>query len=173
MKMESTPEISRNTLSFLGLATEFCSAVESAPQSEREEFVATMLRLLPRIYITMSDVELPVSVEEYEPLAPYLDAERYEEIRGGLAVVMGEEDAFLDTFQEDMKYSDTPIGCTMSEMLADLYQPLLNCALAVRDSEGGLTAEAVAQCREEFENYWAQTLVNVLRPLNNIYYNHD
>lgn len=163
-------DLSRNTLSFLGLASEFCSALEHAREAERSAFVAEMLRLLPRIYITAADLEVPPSASEYEPLAPYLDADGYDNIRSGIEALMGEEDTYLETFEQDMKYSDTPIGATISESLADIYQPLLNCALAVRDSEGGLAAEAIAQVREQYEEYWAQTLVNVLRPLNALRY---
>lgn len=165
-----TNELSRNTLSFLGLAAEYCNAVENAPRMEREEFVALMLRLLPRIYITMSDAELTTGIEEDEPLAPYLDADQYDSIRNGVAAVMGEDDTYLETFEEDMKYSETPIGASVSEALADIYQPLLNCALAVRDTGAELAGQAVRECRESFGEYWAQTLCNVLRPLNAIHY---
>lgn len=163
-------ELSRNTLSFLGLAAEYCSALENAPRMEKEEFTALMLRLLPRIYITMSDVELTTGIEEDEPLAPYLDADQYDSIRNGVAAVMGEDDTYLETFEEDMKYSETPIGASISEALADIYQPLLNCALAVRDTGAELAEQAVRECRESFGEYWAQTLCNVLRPLNAIHY---
>ena len=166
-----TNDIDRQSLAFVGLASEYCAAIEAAAQTEKEEFVASMLRLLPRIYITASDLQLPPALEEYEPLDPFLDADHYEQIRAGVALVMGQDDTFLETFEEDMKYSDTPIAATVSESLADLYQPLINCAVAVRDSEGALTLQAVAECREEFAAYWAQTLVNVLRPLNALYYN--
>lgn len=167
--METT-DISRNTLSFIGLATEYCAAIESAMQTEKAEFVATMLRLLPRLYITAGDLETSSIEEDYEPLATYLDAERYEQIRAGVAALLGGDDTYLDTFEQDMKYSDTPIGCSISESLADIYQPLINCALAVRDSEGGLAAEAAARCREEFEEYWGQVLCNVMRPLHSLFY---
>lgn len=167
--MEGT-EISRNTLSFIGLATEYCGVLESVQTDERDEFAAKMLRLLPRLYMTMGDLDLPVSIEEYEPMGTYLDAERYEQIRAGVAAVMAGEDTYLDTFVQDMKYSDTPIGCTVSEGLADIYQSLINCVLAVRDSGGALTNEAAAQCREEFAEYWGQTLCNVMRPLHNMFY---
>lgn len=166
------PELSRNTLSFLGLAAEYCSAVENARDMEKEEFVVRMLRLLPRIYITMSDIEVSTGLEEDEPLATYLDADQYDSVRAGMAAVMGEDDTYLETFEEDMKYSDTPIGASISESLADIYQPLLNCALAVRDTGAELAEQAVRECRESFGEYWAQTLCNVLRPLNALHYNH-
>lgn len=161
-------DLPRNTLNFLGLAAEYCSALERAPQTERDAFVDDMLRLLPRIYITASDLEVPIAPEDYEPPATYLDADGYESIRNGILSVMGEEDTFLETFEQDMKYSDTPIGASISESLADIYQPLINCALAVRDSEGALAPEAINEVHNAFTEYWAQTLCNVLRPLNAI-----
>lgn len=167
--METT-ELSRNTLSFLGLAAEYCGALETALQMDKEEFTALMLRLLPRLYITMSDVEPQPALEEAEPLASYLEPEQYDSIRNGVARLMGEDDTFLETFEEDMKYSDTPIAATISESLADIYQPLLDCALAVRDTGAELADQAVAECRESFAEYWAQTLCNVLRALNALHY---
>lgn len=162
-------QLSRNTLSFIGMATEFCSLMEQAPMQEKEEFIASMLRLLPRLYIIMSDFK-GEQLEQFEPLGVYVEPDHYEQIRAGVAALLGESDTFLETFEEDMKYSDTPIAATISEGLADIYQDLANFLTPVRDSDGHLTEAAMIECRENFVNYWAQTLVNVLRPLNHIYY---
>lgn len=167
--MENT-ENTRGAIAFIGLATEYCSAIEGAPQSEKEEFVALMLRLLPRIYITISDVRPAAALEEYEPLQPYLDADTYEHIRSNIATLLGEDDAFLESFGEDMQFSEEALPASIAESLADLYQPLLDCALAVRDSDGALTDHAVALARETFAEYWGQTLTNALRALHHIYY---
>lgn len=165
-----TSETSHSALAFVGLATEYCAAIERAAESDKEEFTAQMLRLLPRIYITISDLQPDPALEEYEPLAPYLDAETYERVRGSLAALMGEDDTYLDTFSDEMKFAEEPIPHTISESLADIYQPLLDCALAVRDSEGVLTDRATAWARETFAEYWGQTLTGVLRALHHIYY---
>ena len=130
-----------------------------------------MLRLLPRIYITVSDLSDESSLEDYEPLSPYLDADTYESIRASLAALMGEDDTYLETLGEDMAFSEQAIPASISEGLADLYQPLLDCAIAVRDSEGVLTQRAAAWARETFTEYWGLTLTGVLRALHYIYYN--
>ena len=121
--MEHT-DLSRNTLSFLGLAAEYCSALENALHTDKDEFTSLMLKLLPRLYITMSDTDPAMLEEQNEPLATYLEPEQYDSIRHGVAVLMGEDDTYLETFEQDMKYSDTPIAATISESLADIYQPL-------------------------------------------------
>ena len=38
-----------NAIAFLALCNEYCSAVEHAAETDRDEFLATMLRLLPRL----------------------------------------------------------------------------------------------------------------------------
>lgn len=166
-----TTDTTRSPLAFIGLASEYCAAIESATTADKEEFTALMLRLLPRIYITASDLTPPPAIEEYDPLAPYLDADTYERVRGNLASLMGEDDAYLDTPAEAMRYSEEPVARTISESLADIYQPLLDCALAVRDSEGALLGQATAWARDTFAEYWGQSLVDVLRPLHHIFYN--
>ena len=83
---------------------------------------------------------------------------------------MGPDDTFLETFEQDMKYSDTPIAASVSESLADIYQPLYNFIMIVRETEGSELVGAYLECHENFETYWSQTLCNVLRALNNIRY---
>ena len=45
-----------NAITFIGLCNEYCIAVENAHQSERDEFIDLMLKLLPRLYITATDL---------------------------------------------------------------------------------------------------------------------
>ena len=54
----SENKISPNVLTFIGLANEYCVALSNTYEAEKDEFVAEMLRLLPRIYISMCDVNV-------------------------------------------------------------------------------------------------------------------
>lgn len=170
--MEDT-KISPNVLSFIGLANEYCVAVTNAHQSEKEEFIAEMLRLLPRIYIAISDVsivETDYPDDDGMAIGNYIEEEYYENVRRHLEMLFGEDDTFLETFEEDMKYSDTPIGVSVSEYLADIFQDLFNFVAVVRDSEGLHTMAALIECKENFEAYWSQKLCNVLRAINKLRY---
>lgn len=199
------------------LATRYCQAMQTALEYEREEFVAEMLNLLPRLYWEFSDIparrstgledlsdasadgsvgleedfgdmpadgsvgleedfgDMPadgsVSLEEGEEYyAEYVDEELYESVRRQAETVLGEDDTYLETFEEDMKYSDTPIGASVAEGLADIFQPLYNFISVVKDTDGESLEGAFRVCKEGFESYWAQTLCNVMRPLNAIRY---
>lgn len=169
-------KINPNVLSFIGLANEYCMALSNVYETEKEEFVAEMLRLLPRIYISMCDVNVEQPMFEdnfYLGSASYVDEDYYESIRRGVESIMGEDDTFLETFEEDMKYSDTPIASSVAECLADIFQDLFNFVSLVKESEGEQTQEALAECKENFESYWAQTLCNVMRALNHIRYSSN
>ena len=61
--------INTNSIAFIGLCNEYCMTVENARESERTGFIATMLRLLPRIYIAASDLRIDPSDNE----EPYVD----------------------------------------------------------------------------------------------------
>ncbi len=158
-----------NSLAFIALCNEYCAAVENARESGHDGFVDSMLRLLPRLYITASDLSADIS-EPDAYIAEALDEDYYESVRRAMEEVLGEDDAYLEVFEEDMKYSDTPIAASVAEGLADIFQVLYNFIDTVRDAPDALAAEALAAVKEDFGSYWSKPLCNVLRALNNIKY---
>ena len=163
-------KLAPNSLAFIALSNEFCSAIENAMEFEKEDFVAKMLKMLPRIYMTVTDIDIEESNEDYYSL-PYLDESVYDNLRSQLAALMGEDDVFLETFEEDMKYSDAPVSATISEDLADIYQQLYNFVASVRDVDTEAINSIIITCKEDFASYWGQTLCNVLRALHSVFYN--
>ena len=57
---------SRNTVEFVTVAAEYCAYIERTNQLQRKEFVSTMLKLLPLLYIKaqMLPVNEPLNDEE-------------------------------------------------------------------------------------------------------------
>lgn len=160
-------------LDIVSLCADYCFVCENAAEIEKEDFLDRMLTLLPRIYYEFFDLNPDiVSLEEFDFFSSYVDDNYYESIRRHIEGVMGEDDTFLETFEEDMKYSDQPIAASIAESLADLYQPLFNFISIVKDSEGEKLTDAFLNCKEEFASYWSQTLCNVMRALNNIKFNN-
>ncbi len=173
-------ELRGRQLAVTALATRYCVTLEQAESMEREEFVAAVLGMLPRLYWEFAEVpvrpddEETVSLDEDEEesgyYADYVDEEHYDQVRATVARVMGEQDTYLETFEQDMQYSETPIGASISEGLADIFQTLYNFVSVVKDTDGEGLRQAYGECREQFKEYWAQTVCNVMRPLNAIRY---
>ena len=59
-------KLTPNELAFIALTNEFCHALEHANECEsRDQFVAQMLKLLPRLYITVNDIDDDTYSEEF------------------------------------------------------------------------------------------------------------
>lgn len=167
--------IRRRLLTVTSLAADYCAVCENAGEMEKEEFVERMLDILPRIYWEFFDISADdvVLLEESDYFSSYVDEDYYESVRRHIESVLGPDDVFLETFEEDMKYSDTPIAASIAESLADIFQPLFDFISIVKDSDGDKIVEAYIQAKENFCLYWSQTLCNVLRALNYIKYSRN
>ena len=163
--------LNTNSLAFIALCNEYCAAVEDVRESDKDDFVQSMLRLLPRLYISATDLKVETLDEEDAYLVPILDEDYYESVRCGIENLMGPEDIFLEVFEEDMKYSDTPIAASISESLADIFQVLYNFVGMVKEAPEHLIPLALVAVRDEFQGYWSRILCNVLRALNQLRYN--
>lgn len=159
--------INKNSIAFIGLANEYCQLLEQVAEIEKDEFVNELLRLLPRLYISISDME-SIELESEIYIESYLEEVYYDSIRRNIETVIGEDDTFLEVFEEDMKYSDTPIAVSISEYLADIFQYLYDFIHSIRDASEERYNNCLFLCRENFEMYWGQTLCNVLRALHKI-----
>lgn len=159
-----------NTLAFMALANEYCQALETAESADTIEFTASMTRLLPRIYISATDLSGAVALDEYssEYIDNVLSEDYYNSIRLTIENLFGAEDVYLEVFEEDMKYSDTPISASIAEGLSDIFQVLYNFLEAVRDAPNEIIESAVTAVKEEFDTYWSRILCNVMRPLDRL-----
>lgn len=162
----------RDILELVTVAVEFCAYVENAAEKDRKIFISTMQKLLPLLYlkgVLAPKYELTEECDA-DSLSSFVSMENYDIVRNNVAFVMGEYDSFLDVFVEDMKYSDTPILSSVSENIADIYQDLKNFVCAYKDGTEEMRYDAIVMCKSNFENYWGQRLVNVLRALHEINY---
>lgn len=166
-------EMRSRLLGVVALASRYCATLENARETERDVFIAEMLDILPRLYLEFSGIDADelAGPAEYEYYPSYVDEDYYGSVRRNAEQLLGPDDVFLETFEEDMKYSDTPIAASISESLADIFQPLYNFICIVKDTDGESAPGAFRECKENFEAYWSQTLCNVMRALNHVRYN--
>ena len=152
------------------MAAEFCAFIERCEGQKRAEFVDTLLKILPLLYIKASMIpECEVMGED--GLEAFVTEDDYEVIRLNLQELMADRDDYLDVFVEDMKYSDTPIRKSIAEDLTDIYQVEKDFVCQFRSGLNETMHDALAQCREHFIGYWGQTLVNTMRALHEVKYN--
>lgn len=160
--------LNTNAIAFIGLCNEFCGQVENAREAERADFIDSMLRLLPRLYISATDLKVNLLDDEEPYIDNVLDEDYYEALRRNMETLIGEDDVYLEVFEEDMKYSETPVAASVSEGLADLFQVLYNFIHTVRESTDETVQVALLGVKDDFKSFWSATLCNVLRALNHI-----
>lgn len=163
-------KISPNSLAFIALANEYCEAIERAGEDEREDFINKMTRLLPRIYITASDIKADGLDDDTYFINDSLDEDTYNLRRRDIEILLGEDDSYLEVFEEDMKYSDTPIAASIAEGLCDIFQALYNFLENVKSGMTDAIDDSISAVCDDFRQYWSQSLCNVLRALNHIKY---
>lgn len=164
--MKEQNKLNANSIAFIALAHEYCTALESANGMSREDFVGDMLRKLPRLYIMATDLNTHMDFESDFEIRQSLDEDTYRQISANVAMMLEPDDVYLEVFEEDMKYSDTPVSASISESLADLYQVFFNFISTVREASVEVVSEALAAVKDDFDNYWSQIVCNVMRPLN-------
>ena len=170
--MNGTEDIvfSRNTVEFVTVAAEFCAYVERSNEQTRKDFVDTLLKLLPLLYIKAQMLPDEERISE-DDLEDFVTEDSYEVMRMTIFDLLADKDSYLDVFVNDMKYSDTPITKSISEDLADIYQDVKNFVTQFQLGINETMHDAILECREHFRLYWGQTLVNTLRALHDLHYN--
>ena len=88
-----TDKLSPTSLAFIALANEYCETIENCSNYSKQDFAETMLKLLPRIYISVVDIE--PGLDFYDAIiSPSLDEPSYDIVRNNIAAMMGEDETF-------------------------------------------------------------------------------
>jgi hypothetical protein len=166
---ENNPIYERNTLEFVTVALEYCTFIEKAKETTLFDFTDKATKLLPLLYLKAA---LLPEVEKDDDVDPEFTVteDMYESVRENIAELLGEDDAYLETFHPDMQYSDAPIAAFISENLADVYQDTGNFVALFRQGNEDVMQEAIAICRTNFTEFWGQSLLNALKALHSVRY---
>ena len=166
------PVYDKNTIEFITVAAEYCSFIERCAGMSERVFLDKMSKLLPLLYLKMS--LLPdMDTSSLSDLTTYVSERQYDAVRAQIQAIISEHDEYLEVFQEDMKYSDTPIVASISENLADVYQQLRDMIGNFKSADLAIMNDSLISCADEFRNYWGQSALNALRAIHNILYSDE
>lgn len=79
--MNTQSTLNTNALALIALCNEYCEALENVREASRDEFVASMLRLLPRLYIAATDLRVDVPDDEEPYLENAIEEDYYDSVR--------------------------------------------------------------------------------------------
>ncbi len=154
-----------NTIEFVTVGVQTCLFLEKLHEYERAEFLEKITRLLPLLYLKTAMLT-PPEPEMDGYIEHFVTEGDYNYIRAGVENILGTDDAYLEVFMDDMRYSDEPITAFISENLADIYQELKDMAANYQTGNEAVMNDAILACLEGFKEHWGQKLLNVMRPLH-------
>jgi hypothetical protein len=153
------------TIAFVTAAAQACLLIEKSNEHERGEWREQMLRLLPVLYLRARLLDQEEELADEEPQR-FVTEEDYNYALVGIRNLLGQDDAYLDVFVDQGIYTDEVQTAYISEGLADVYQELKDLAAAFQTGQEEFMHDAVAQCREAFEEHWGQKTLAVMRALH-------
>lgn len=158
-----------NTVEFVTVAAQYCAFMEGVAGRDKRDFVETVIRILPLLYLKATLLPACERLDFTDP-AQVVDEDEYEFVRRAVHNLLGVDDDYLEVFSPDMAYSEAALGAEISEDLADIYQDVKNFVGAFGSGVNMTMNDAIVICREHFELYWGQRLVNTMRALHQVRY---
>ena len=160
---------SHNVLEFVTVAIEFCAYLEQSQGRNRGDFLETMLKLLPLLYVKAQLLPQVDSEGDFLPQGKVTEDD-YNFIRRTVYDILPNEDQYLDvSYDRDMETDETQWQ-SLSEHMADIYQPVRNFLAVYQDGVEDCMTDALWALRDNFELYWGEAAVNALKRLHVIRY---
>ena len=161
---------SKNVIEFATVANEYCAFIEAVGQFKRKDFITRAQKLFPLLYLKATLLPEPdIEISDDAP-EKFLTEEDYNFILQKLKEKFGKFDAYQEVFDPSVQYSDEAPEASISENMSDIYQDLKNFILSYRIGTLEVMNDAFGECRNNFEQYWGQRLVNGLRAIHNLVY---
>jgi hypothetical protein len=158
---------SRNVIEFATVANEFCTFAESVNDYARNDFLGKLQKMLPLLYLKASLLPGLNDLEESEETPEKFVTENdYNFILRKLSTKLGEFDSYPEIFEPGMALGDASVEANISENVSDIYQDLKDFILSYRIGTVEVMRAALWECRNNFEQYWGQRLVNGLRAVH-------
>ncbi|MCK9312207.1 MAG: DUF5063 domain-containing protein [Bacteroidales bacterium] len=163
------PVYHKNTIEFVTVSKSFCDFLDQLESVDKKQFLDTMTRLLPLLYLKASLLPQNEMISDDSP-ETFATEEQYAVLSQTVSDLLGTDDAYLEVFHPDIKYTDTPVVAFISENIADIWQDLFDFLSVFRLGYDETMNDALYVCRTNFEQIWGQSLVNVLRALHHCKY---
>ncbi len=161
---------SKNVIEFATVANEFCSFTEVVSDLSRKDFLGKLQKMLPLLYLKAA--LLPALNEEDAEESPekFVTEEDYLFILRKLSAKLGEFDSYPEIFEPGMPLGEANVEANISENVADIYQDLKDFILSYRIGTVDVMRASLWECKNNFEQYWGQKLVNGLRAVHQLVY---
>lgn len=160
---------SHDVLEFVTVGIEFCAFLEKSQGRPREDFLDTMLKLLPLLYVKAQLLPRVESDGQWLPQGKVTEDD-YDYIRRTVFDILQDDDQYLDFSYENAMETDETQWKSVSEHLADIYQPVRNFLAVYQDGVEDCMTDALWALTDQFELYWGEAVVDAMKRIHRIKY---
>ncbi|MCC8173032.1 MAG: DUF5063 domain-containing protein [Odoribacter sp.] len=158
---------SKEVIEFVAVAKEYCDFIETTPSMDKREIISRLQKFIPLIYLKGSLLPKVESSEE-GLIEESVTEEQYNYLYSQLHSLLGEYDEYLEVFDDNMQFNETPVVYSISEKVCDIYQDLNNFIASFRCGITEVIEEALWQLNNNFELYWGKACASVLRAIHQV-----
>ncbi len=158
----------KGSIEFLTVSIEFCKFAEQHLRAEeRHDTLKKLTQLLTLLYLKATMVEVGEQIYDEEP-EKFVDENDYNIIEAAFAELLGNDNQYLTAIHPDMALSDTAVVATISEDIADIYQPVKDFVSAAQLGNEDIMNDALIVCVNDFNEYWGTRLLSATLALHQI-----
>ena len=158
-----------SVVEFVRIAGDFCRLLETCSEKKREDFILSIQRLLPELYLRLLQLPDTESVLD-EDMEKFVSEDDWNEIHDNVRRKLSGYDSYDEVFDPVRQETEDPVSASLSENFADIFQDLKNFLLNYGRGDNDIMNDAIWECKQNFEAFWGQKLVNALRAVHNILY---
>ncbi|MCT4614352.1 MAG: DUF5063 domain-containing protein [Marinifilaceae bacterium] len=157
----------KNTLEFVKVANEYCQFLENSKSIELSGFVDIARKIMSLLYLKACMLPNVNPMLDEEP-EKFVNESDWGYINNILREKLGEQDEYLEVFNDEMQFSEEARSCSISENMTDIYQDIKDFISAYRIGNTEIMNDALWAVKDSFSLYWGQYLVNSLRAIHNL-----
>ncbi len=166
--MSTEKEIySHNVLEFATAAVSFCQTLEHASELGAADFVERMLRIAPLVYLKARLLPA-ICLQTDDAPADQVTEQDYNFVLMGVRQLMGEHDEYVQVADPDELATELTEWKSVSEQLADVYQPVRNFLAVYEDAADWQMEAALEALEQSFTEYWGADLLDAMSRLHRL-----
>jgi hypothetical protein len=161
----NTPIYHKDTLEFVAVAKSYCDLLSQPESIEEDRFLEIMQRILPLLYLKGALLPQTTLIDEGY-IETFATETHYGLIVETILSILGENDAYIETYHPDIALADGAVAASIAEGLADIWQEMYDFVEVFRLGYDETMNEALYQVKDHFLSGWGQTVLNVSRAIH-------
>jgi len=159
---------SKQVLEFVTVATEYCNFIESVEKFTKKDFIVKMHKLLSYVY--QKAVLLPELDLIYDANQKFVTELDWNKAKDSVNAKLVSQDEFVSVENIEEYQEDTNAEYTLSELMADIYQELMDAISIYQIGNEESMNDAIYDVKLNFEQFYGVKILVLLQAFHKMIY---